>query len=134
VPTTDEDENSQASDDDDDGDSEVQEKSVAEVDSANDQLAVAKEDEEEASPKPTHSHPESSSSQSNVTQPAPPAVPAKSVDHDMQPPEIVEKGLESHAEETEGTTTATSSKKEKPSKEDGLYDLLTQTIEALKIT
>ncbi|EFP76813.1 hypothetical protein PGT21_008987 [Puccinia graminis f. sp. tritici] len=130
----DEDENSQASDDDDDGDSEVEEKSVAEQDSANDQLAATKEDEEEASAKPTHSHPESSSSQSKVTQPTPPAVPATSVDHDMQPPEIVEKGPESHTGETEGTATAASSKKEKPSKEDGLYDLLTQTIEALKIT
>jgi hypothetical protein len=114
----DEDENSQASDD--DGDSEVEERSAAEEDSASEQVV-------------TEDGAESITNQSNATQPSPTDIPAKSDDQIVQP-EVNEKEPESKIEESETTTTASSSKKDKPAKEDGIYDLLTQTIEALKIT
>ncbi|EFP84960.1 uncharacterized protein PGTG_10431 [Puccinia graminis f. sp. tritici CRL 75-36-700-3] len=112
----DEDENSQASDD--DGDSEVEETSAAEEDSASERVV-------------TKDKTESTTNQSNATQPSPTAVPGG--DQTVQP-EVSEKESESTIEETETTTTASSSKKDQPAKEDGIYDLLTQTIEALKIT
>ena len=125
----DEDEGSQASDDDEE-ESEVAENSVTAEESANDPVATT--DGEEIATKPSP-RPESSSSQQNVPQPTSTSVPATSADQDIQP-DIIEKVPESKTEETDTTSTSSSSKKEKPSKEDGLYDLLTQTIEALKFT
>jgi len=134
----DEDEDSQGSDDDDEN--EAEEKSVAGEQSTTGQDKTKEEEEGIMIDKPTDLAPASSSSQTGPAQLAPPAVASQSEESKKE--EIGKGSEESTSGETKTstnpTTTTNSSssplKKDKPSKEDGLYDLLTQTIEALKLT
>ncbi|PLW39524.1 hypothetical protein PCASD_07665 [Puccinia coronata f. sp. avenae] len=140
----DEGENSQASDDkdddddddDNDGDSEVEEKFVADAKATSHPEAAQDEPEMIIVDKPTESDsaPELPSSQA---QPTPATIPPPTIDDEVHDAQVETQEGEKKPEETETSVPAASSsptKKEKPSKEDGLYDLLTQTIEALKIT
>ncbi|KNZ47847.1 hypothetical protein VP01_609g10 [Puccinia sorghi] len=145
----DEDEDSQGSNDDNDDNVNENEKGAEEKSVVDEQPTTGqdktKEEKEERMMinKPTDSAPASSSFQSDPAQPVPPTVASQSEELKKEDTEEIEKGSEeSTTGETQTstnptTTTCSSSsplKKDNPSKVDGLYDLLTQTIEALKLT
>ncbi|KAH9463835.1 hypothetical protein Pst134EA_015915 [Puccinia striiformis f. sp. tritici] len=109
----------------------AEDKSVkAEDESVIDQAAT--KDEDKILTKVNDSHPESSSSKLETAEPPPPTVTARDDDQPAQS-EVTGNEPENKPSETQNASTAASSKKDKPTKADGLYDLLTQTIEALKI-